>query len=137
MLALVRASESLPERFVIGGETAPTLPVWFGIAQRLRETTLKGSQAGQTPTRARGQWTVSVANPALRQAPPEIKRQVFASFDLQIAYDKAEGRVELAATVPEAVVDAFENAKTLQAEGSSVVVSDIAGAGFEPATSGL
>ncbi|MDQ3759990.1 MAG: hypothetical protein M3331_08630 [Actinomycetota bacterium] len=74
---------------------------------------------------------------ALREAPPEIKRQVFASFDLQIAYDKAEHRVELTATVSEAVADAFENAKALQAEGSSVVVSDVAGAGFEPATSGL
>jgi hypothetical protein len=74
---------------------------------------------------------------ALREAPPEIKRQVFASFDLQISYDKAERRVELTATVSEAVADAFENAKALQAEGSSVVVTDIAGAGFDPATSGL
>jgi hypothetical protein len=63
--------------------------------------------------------------------------QVFASFDLQIAYDKAERRVELTATVSEAVADAFENAKALQMEGSSVVARDIAGAGFEPATSGL
>jgi hypothetical protein len=62
---------------------------------------------------------------------------VFESFDLRIAYDKVERRVELSATVSEAVADAFENAKALQAEGSSVVVTDIAGAGFEPATSGL
>lgn len=54
----------------------------------------------------------------------------FASFDLQIAYDKAQRRVELTATVSEAVADAFENAKALQAEGSSVVVTDIAGARF-------
>ena len=66
---------------------------------------------------------------ALRDAPAEIKRQVFASFDLQIAYDKAEHRVELTATVSEAVADAFEN-KALQAEGSSVVVTDIAGTRF-------
>ena len=66
-----------------------------------------------------------------------IKRQVFASFDLQIGYDKAQRRVELTATVSEAVADAFENADALLAEGSSVVVRDIAGAGFEPATSGL
>ena len=57
-------------------------------------------------------------------------RQVFAAFDLQIAYDKAQRRVELTATVSEAVADAFENAKALQAEGSSVVVRDIAGARF-------
>ena len=74
---------------------------------------------------------------ALREAPPAIKRQVFTSFDLQIAYDKAQHRVELTATVSEAVAEAFENAKALQAEGSSVVPTDIAGAGFEPATSGL
>ena len=35
------------------------------------------------------------------------------------------------------LADAFENAKALLAEGSSVVPRDIAGAGFEPATSGL
>ena len=56
---------------------------------------------------------------ALRDAPPAIKRQVFESFDLQIAYDKAERRVELTATVSEAVADAFENAKALHAEGSA------------------
>ncbi len=69
---------------------------------------------------------------ALREAPAEIKRQVFASFDLQISYDKAGHRVELTATVSEAVADAFENAKALQAEGSSVVVRDIAGARYVP-----
>ncbi len=64
-------------------------------------------------------------------------RQVFESFSLQIAYDKAEQRVELTATVSEAVATAYENAKALRAEGSSVVVTDIAGVGFEPTTSGL
>jgi hypothetical protein len=49
---------------------------------------------------------------------------------LRSAYDKAEHRVELTATVSEAVADAFENAKALQAEGSSVVVTEIAGARF-------
>ncbi len=34
---------------------------------------------------------------------------------------QAEHRVELSATVSETVADAFENAKTLQAEGSSAV----------------
>ncbi len=71
---------------------------------------------------------------ALREAPVPVKRQVFESFDLQIAYDKAERRVALTATVSEAVADAFENAKALQVEGSGVVARDIAGAGFEPAT---
>ena len=49
------------------------------------------------------------------------------SFDLQIAYDKAQRRVELTATVSEAGAGAFENAKALQAEGSSVVVRDNSG----------
>jgi hypothetical protein len=41
---------------------------------------------------------------------------VFASFDLQIAYDKVNRRVELSATVSEAVADGLENAKALQME---------------------
>jgi hypothetical protein len=39
--------------------------------------------------------------------------------------------------VSAAVADAFENVRALQKEGSEVVVRDIAGAGFEPATFGL
>ena len=74
---------------------------------------------------------------ALAKAPPQIQRQVFEAFELQIAYDKAGGRVELSATVSESVADAFENTKALRREGSVVVPRDIAGAGFEPATFGL
>jgi hypothetical protein len=47
------------------------------------------------------------------------------------------GTRSVSASVSEAVAEAFENAKTLLSEGSQVVVTDIAGAGFEPATSGL
>lgn len=39
---------------------------------------------------------------ALREAPTAVKRQTFQAFDLQIAYDKAERRVEISATVSEA-----------------------------------
>ena len=67
---------------------------------------------------------------ALREAPQQVKRQVFESFELQIAYDKAERRVELTATVSEAVADAFENAEALLAEGSSVVVTRHSGGGI-------
>ena len=74
---------------------------------------------------------------ALAEATPEVQRQVFQAFDLQIAYDKVGRRIEISATVSEAVANAFENAKALQKEGSAVVVRDIAGAGFEPATFGL
>lgn len=48
---------------------------------------------------------------ALAEAPPAIQRQVFEAFELQIAYDKPGGRVELTATVSEAVAEAFENTK--------------------------
>jgi site-specific DNA recombinase len=74
---------------------------------------------------------------ALRDASPDVQRQVFEAFDLQIHYEKPNRRVEVSATVSEAVAAALENAKTLQEEGLDVVVTDIAGAGFEPATSGL
>ncbi len=65
---------------------------------------------------------------ALAEATPEVQRQVFQAFDLQIAYDKVGRRIEISATVSEAVANAFENAKALQMEGSAVVVRDIAGA---------
>ena len=74
---------------------------------------------------------------ALRDASPEIQRQVFEAFELQIVYDKAGRRIEISATVSEAVASAFEKQKALPKEGSLVVVRDIAGAGFEPATFGL
>ena len=61
----------------------------------------------------------------------------FVSRYLQILYDKAGRKIEISATVSEAVADAFENQKALPKEGSLVVVRDIAGAGFEPATFGL
>ena len=67
---------------------------------------------------------------ALAEATPEVQRQVFQAFDLQIAYDKVGRRIEISATVSEAVANAFENAKALQKEGSAVVVRDIAGARF-------
>ena len=73
----------------------------------------------------------------LREASPDVQRQVFEAFELQILYDKAEGRIEISATVSEAVANAFENKKALPKEGSLVVLTDIAGAGFEPATFGL
>jgi hypothetical protein len=66
-----------------------------------------------------------------------VKRQVFEAFELQIRYDRIERRIEISATVSEAIADALENAKALRKEGLSVVVTDIAGAGFEPATFGL
>ena len=54
-----------------------------------------------------------------------------------MTYDKLNRRIEISATVSEAVAEAFENAKDLPEEVSSVTTRDIAGAGFEPATFGL
>ena len=66
----------------------------------------------------------------LRQASPEVQRQVFEAFELQILYDKAERRIEITATVSEAVANAFEKKRALPKEGSLVVLRDIAGARF-------
>jgi site-specific DNA recombinase len=74
---------------------------------------------------------------SLRDATPEIKRQTFQAFDLRIEFDKAQRRIEISATITEAVAQAFENTKALQTEGLQVTTTDIAGAGFEPATFGL
>ena len=51
---------------------------------------------------------------------PEAKRQTFDAFGLRIEFDKAERRIEISATISEAVADAFENTKALQAEGFQV-----------------
>jgi site-specific DNA recombinase len=74
---------------------------------------------------------------AFRDAPFEVKRQMLDAFDVQIAYDKVEGRIEVSATISEAVADALENEKALREEGFQVTANCIAGAGFEPATFGL
>jgi hypothetical protein len=66
-----------------------------------------------------------------------MQRQVFEAFELEIVYDKAGRKVEISATVSESVASAFEKQKALPKEGSLVVLRDIAGAGFEPATFGL
>ncbi len=49
----------------------------------------------------------------LKAAPSKLKRQVFEAFGLRIIYDKLERRIEVSATVSEAVAAAFENAKDL------------------------
>ncbi len=93
------------------------------------------SEGSQTPPRC------SRASPdlaaALHQAPTELKRQVFDAFCLQITYDKPSRRIEISATITQAIADTLENAKDLPQEVSSVAQRDIAGAGFEPATFGL
>ncbi len=46
---------------------------------------------------------------SLQTASPQIKRQVFKAFDLQIAVDRTEGRVEISATVSEHVAKALKH----------------------------
>ena len=45
-----------------------------------------------------------------------------------VVYDKADRRIEITATVSEAVASAFEKKRALPKEGSLVVLRDIAGA---------
>jgi hypothetical protein len=46
-------------------------------------------------------------------------------------------RIEISATITEAIAEALENERDLPEEVSNVAQRDIAGAGFEPATFGL
>jgi hypothetical protein len=64
-------------------------------------------------------------------------RQVFEAFCLWITYDKPIRRIEISATITEALARALENERDLPKEVSSVARRDMAGAGFEPATFGL
>jgi site-specific DNA recombinase len=73
----------------------------------------------------------------LRAAPHEIKRALFDAFELRIVYDKTQNRVQISATITEAVADTLQNAEDLPMEVLQVPQKDIAGAGFEPATFGL
>ena len=73
---------------------------------------------------------------ALHHAPAELKRQVFDAFQLTITYDKVERRIEISATITEAVAQTLENAKDLPKEVSSVAHRDIAGARFVPRSDG-
>ena len=97
---------------------------------------------GLPPTAITARTHISEPSPPspnirIPEASPQIKRQVFQAFDLQIAFDKREGRLEISATVSEAVAQSFNTTDLLARGGLSVVPKDIAGAGFEPATFGL
>ena len=67
---------------------------------------------------------------SLRRTSTQIKRQVFEAFDLQILFDKREGRVEISATVSEEVAKALDGPEGVSGEGSSVRLTNIAGARF-------
>ena len=65
----------------------------------------------------------------LRDAPAAVKRQVFDAFGLQIAYDKPNRRIEISATITQAIAHALHNAEDLPEE-AFVTHTDIAGARF-------
>ena len=69
---------------------------------------------------------------ALRKAPIELKRQVFEAFCLQITYDKPNRRIEISATITEAIAKARENERDLPEEVSNVARRDIVGARYVP-----
>jgi hypothetical protein len=54
----------------------------------------------------------------------------------QTAYDKPNRRIEISATIAEAIADALETAGDLPGEVSSVAQRDIAGAGYVPQSDG-
>jgi len=64
---------------------------------------------------------------SLRDAAPDVKRQTFEAFGLQIQFDKAQRGIEISATIAEGVAEAFENTKALQTEGLQVTISDSGG----------
>ncbi len=72
--------------------------------------------------------------PALARYGPVELADLFEAFDVTVTYDKPSHALELAATVTAELVPAPE---TLQPPRRRSQGSDIAGAGFEPATSGL
>jgi hypothetical protein len=45
----------------------------------------------------------------------------------RIQFDKREGRVEISATIADALAEALENSEELFAEGMTVTLTDIAG----------
>jgi hypothetical protein len=67
---------------------------------------------------------------ALAAADPELRRRVFEAFRLAVALDRNAGQIRVKALVS----SAFTKSRDLQ---DLVANEFIAGAGFEPATSGL
>ena len=54
------------------------------------------------------------------------------AFGLQIVYSKTDRRIEISATISQAVADALHNAKDLPQEVNRVAQTDIAGARYVP-----
>ena len=59
------------------------------------------------------------------------------AFELRIVYDKLQNTIHISATITEQLAATLKNQEDLQKEAFTVAPTDIAGAGFEPATFGL
>jgi hypothetical protein len=70
----------------------------------------------------------------MQQAPPDELTELFAAFDLTATYDKEQRALRLAATLSPALIPASQRPDRPRRRSGK---SFIAGAGFEPATSGL
>ena len=57
----------------------------------------------------------------------ELKRRVFETFCLQVTYDKPNRRIQIAATITEAIAQALENERDLPQEVFSIAQRDIGG----------
>ncbi len=78
--------------------------------------------------------TVPDLRPALARYEPAELADLFDAFDVTVTYDKPNHSLELAATVTADLVPAPERLQPPRRRSQNC---DIAGAGFEPATSGL
>jgi hypothetical protein len=101
-------------------------------AAEIELRTLTPAAANSGPDEDPAALLARIPNHALRQASPEIKRQVFDAFGLQVTYDKTARRIEISATITEAIAEALHNAEHLPEEVSSVAQGDIAGARYVP-----
>jgi site-specific DNA recombinase len=104
------------------------------IDEQLRQHTAQ-RPASATPQEIE---TMLAAIPDLRQAlrrhSPEELSDLFDAFDVTVTYDKPNRSLELAATVTAELTTTPETPRPPRRRSQG---SDIAGAGFEPATSGL
>jgi hypothetical protein len=73
---------------------------------------------------------------ALRDASPEVQRQVFEAFELEILYDRGRAEDRDFGHRLGNRCQRFRKEESLRRR-ALLVLSDIAGAGFEPATFGL
>ena len=73
--------------------------------------------------------------PALESYSDEELADLFAAFDLEARYNHQERTLRLSVAVFPELAEILESERPLEAAGRSK--SSIAGAGFEPATSGL